>query len=670
MIRNAPELLARQLANRAWLRACCAALVSCALLVQSGWAQIGGGRVFQRIPARTSFEPRFMPFRTATPLANYGDMGDAAWVTLEYPGRAAGKAYLHVPSLRLHLSAPAEAAAVSAQPMSPQDRATRVYTPQDVRALWTNRRILIAWLNFDAASEALRQRLQEGGKLPTGARVQALATDVYAEIAADATEKGSVLLKKVSGQVVTPEAPAPTWVEPLFHQVFIACVPAQRPARPPLSLAVLGNRYETDRRCGLMSEEGRWLARPEFEFMEDVHGSGRYMGDGPYLLLLRGDEPCMATLHMPVKVACLGQPLSSLFVSGKLPFSRPNPDSPRRGGDAIGYVSADGTWAIQPRFREAQAFSGRVATVQQAGVPAVIDGAASWLTPAVPDDPVAARWLAERGMSRISGSGLINHSGQMVVPFLFPKVEAVEAGRYRVCHQNGCDVLQVPKVKDPPSVKPIAAKVPPMVAAEAAQWIATAEDGRWGYQDASGRWTLKPAFDETESFEDGLAKARSAGQWGIILPSGQWLHPADFQWISSFSFGVAVAQDSQGRHALLRADGKRIELTEGPVRSPFGSDGLAVAGQSGGDGVGYIDREGGWVIPPRFSQAQPFAGGYAVVSGHLPEDWRPPNFKEPPYFLLSVHWLSPEVLALRARIGKEERLGLMDKYGNWLLPSP
>lgn len=669
MIRSAPERQGWWLAGHVgWLRAGAVAFLAGALLVPNGWGQIGGGRVFQRVPAGTSFEPRFMPFRTAAPLENYGGMGTAPWVTLEYPGRAAEKAYLHVPSSRLYLAAPAEAVA-PAQPMSRQDRAARVYTSQDVRALWTNRRVLTAWLNFDAASEALRQRLQEAGTLPGGARVQALATKVYAEISTEGG--GAVVLKKLSGEVVTTEAPVPTWVEPLFHQVFIACVPAPRPARPPLSQAVLGNRYETERRCGLMSEEGRWLARPEFEFMEDVHGSGHYMGDGPYLLLLRGDEPCMATLHMPVKVACLGQPLSSLLGSGKLPFSRSNPDSPRRGGDAIGYVSADGAWAIQPRFREAQGFSGRVATVQQAGVPAVIDGTGAWLTPPVPGDPVSARWLAERGMGRNSGTGLINRSGQMVIPFLFPKVEAVDAGRYRVCHQNGCDIVSVPKAKDlPPPVKPIAAKVAPQVLAASAHWIPTAEDGRWGYQDASGRWTVKPAFEETEPFEDGLAKARSGGLWGIILPGGQWLHPANLQWISPYSSGVAVAQDSQGRHVLLRADGKRIELTEGQVRSSFGADGWAVAGHSSRDGVGYIDREGEWVIPPRFSQAQPFVGGYAVVSGDLPEAWRPPNFKEPPYFLVSVHWLSPEVLALRARIGKEERLGLMDKLGNWLLPAP
>lgn len=89
----------------------------------------------------------------------------------------------------------------------------------------------------------------------------------------------------------------------------------------------------------------------------------------------------------------------------------------------------------------------------------------------------------------------------------------------------------------------------------------------------------------------------------------------------------------------------------------------------GGDNKGHIDRSGKWVTQPVYPQAQSFSGGCAIVSGKLSEGWRPANFK-PPYLLRSVHWLSADVVALRALIGKEERVGLMDKEGNRLVPAP
>lgn len=640
-----------------------------ALFAQFGWAQTVSTRGFQRVPISAAFEPKFMPFQGISPLANYGAMGNAPWVTLQYVGRPAGKEFLHVASLRLYPSAPSEATKVASIAAPNQDRERRIYSAQDVRALWTNRGVLTAWLDFDSATDALHQRLKERGSLPVEARVQALTQEIYAEVPAVAEASAKLVLKKQSGQIITPEVPAPTWVEPLFHQVFLACVAAERPSQFPLSKQVLGNRYDTDRLCGLMSDEGRWLARPEYELMESVHGSGRYMGEGPFLLMLRGNEPCIANLNMPVQVACLGQPLSSLFGSGRLPFSSVNLINRRRGGDAIGYVAADGAWAIPPKFREAQAFSGKVATVQLAGVLGLIDASGKWLTPAVPSDPVASRWLVQRGMSQMSGSGLINRSGQMVIPFLFPKVEPVDATSYRVCHQNGCDTIQVPKASAAPQARPIAANVAAQAVQSAASWVPAGVNGLWGYQEASGRWVLKPSFEDAEPFEGGLAKAKSEGQWGVILPTGKWLYPPKFQSISLFSNGVAVAQDANGKHTLLRADGKHIEITEGRALSLFGTDGLAVVGEPSGNNVGYIDRNGEWIIKPGYSQAQPFSGGYAIVSGKLPESWRPANFNEPPYILRSVHWLSTDVLALRALIGKEERVGLMDKEGNWLVPA-
>jgi hypothetical protein len=650
------------------LRIASVALVAGLLCMPACWAQTGGTREFLRVPASAAFEPDMMPFQGSSAFSGYATVAGTPWISLQLAKRPNEKLFVHLETLRWAASGPSAAVPAQKSAMTRQDTAQEAYSAQDVRKLWTNRQVPSSWLTFDDRNDAVRQELKNSRSLPTTARIQALTGETYSEIYAASANAQRIVLKRNSGQVITPEAPAPTWAEPLFHAVFIACVAAERPIKLPLAKEVLGNRYETDKRCGLMSDEGRWLARPEFEFMEWVYGKG--YPDRNFLLMLRGQEPCISTMRVPVKVTCLGQALSSLFASGKLPFSNANPQSPRRGGDAIGYVAADGGWALDPKFSEARAFSGKIATVDVAGMPEVIDGAGKSLTPPIPSDPIAAGWLDLRTSSQMSGEGLINRSGQMVIPFLFSNVSAVIKNSYKVCRRNGCRSIQVPSAALAPEVKPVATGVAEQAAKAAARWVPAGDNDQWGYQDANGLWKLKPKFEETEPFEAGLAKAKLKGKWGVILLTGEWLHRPQFELISPFFHGVAVAQEADEKHYLLHADGKLVDLPGvKQVLSEFGADGLAVAvGRDGG--VGYIDRNGEWFIQPVYSQAKPFEDGYAVVRGKLPTGWRPANFAEPPYILLSTEWLSVDVIVLRALVGNEKRIGLMDKDGNWLVPAP
>ena len=635
------------------------------------FAQVNSSSGFARIPAETAFDSEVMPFISATPLRPYGAMGTAPWVTLEFAGQSRGKAYLEVGTLRLYATAPSDPNPPLRNTQDQAEAAQRQLTAQEVRLLWTNRRVLSGWLDFSSVTENLRQKLESQGRLPIAARVQALVDEMYAEVTTRQDDSTTVTLKTHRGRTITPDAPHPTWVEPLFHQVFIACIGASPKVPPPLSIDVLGKRYEARRRCGLMNAQGHWLAKPEFEFMEQIDGSMAYGRDGPLLLLLRGEEPCVSTMHLPVVVSCLGQPLSSLFSNDRLAFAVENSDSQRRGGQAIGYVAQTGGWAIPPTFYEAQPYSGKVATVQRKGAPGVIERSGRWVTPEPPDEPEAARWLALMavGPDFLYGSGLIDRDGNTIIPTIFPSVEREDKTHYRVCHQNGCDDIQVPIAPKSPSAKPIKSIVSAKVIPLAAQWVPAAENGKWGFKSTQEYWVIKPQFDAAEPFINGLAQVRIGELWGVIMPSGKWLYQPEFRAISPLFNGVAIGESVDGRNVLLRADGRSIPFDDRTVLSPFSEDGLAIAGRQGRDKIGFINQDGEWVVQPSYNHAKPFEGHYAVVSGHIPSNWRPTGLKEPPYILRSVHWLSSDVIALRAWVGKEERLGLMDKNGNWLLPS-
>lgn len=673
MNKNAPRLLAKVLrAEWAWL----GIAFACLILLAIGLTGDGSAKPlidptrhgaanpvdidFQRVSSQTPFDPAFLPF------VDYGGMGIASWVTLWRSGRPV---YLHLSTLRLHATAP-DGAEQASRSMIPKDQADRVLTAEDVRALWSSRKVSGAFLDFDDASRNLQQSLGEAGRLPVGARARVLTQDVYAEVSAAAGGREILVLRRqTDGAEITLEEPVPTSAEPLFHDVFMACIYAERMLPLPWSLEVLGHRYRSDKRCGLMSSAGKWLVQPEFQFMESEYGSGHYVGSGPYLLMLRGDEPCVATSTVPIKLACLGKPISSLTKQDYLPFRGVTSGDPRRAGDAIGFVSAAGAWAIPPRFREAQTFSGKVTSVLEGGTPAVIDRRGKWITPPVPDDPTAATWLAMRRNGRVDGAGVINRSGDMVIPFLYGSVERLSENRMKVCH-HACSIVVLEPASDPKLVKPLSVTASPPLVEAAAHWVATGENGRWGFQDADGHWMIAPQFDDAEPFDAGLAKVKLNGFWGLMLSTGQWLHEAKYEWISPLVNGVAVAQEAYERQVLLRADGQRLPVPDGAaVLGEFGTDGLALARRLADREIGYLNRDGEWSISPRFSAAQSFLQGYAIVNGSPPDDWRPANLQEPPYILRSVHWLSPDIMVLRAVVGKEDRVGLMDRDGNWLIPT-
>jgi hypothetical protein len=52
---------------------------------------------------------------------------------------------------------------------------------------------------------------------------------------------------------------------------------------------------------------------------------------------------------------------------------------------------------------------------------------------------------------------------------------------------------------------------------------------RWGYIDPSGRWVIRPTFDEAEPFLEGAARVEVAGEWRYIDSRGTifWPPPSD-----------------------------------------------------------------------------------------------------------------------------------------------
>lgn len=147
-----------------------------------------------------------------------------------------------------------------------------------------------------------------------------------------------------------------------------------------------------------------------------------------------------------------------------------------------GYKLADGTWAIEPRYKNASEFSGGLAFVEQP------DGA----------------------------GGLIDAKGTMVVP----------------------NVQQALWVSEPTMTE--ARFSEGLIAARDMQ------SNKVGFVDAQGRWVIKPRFADAHEFHEGLAAFRmtSRGKIGFIDKQGRIVIPArygsNFRAPPVFSEGLAA----------------------------------------------------------------------------------------------------------------------------------
>jgi WG repeat protein len=145
------------------------------------------------------------------------------------------------------------------------------------------------------------------------------------------------------------------------------------------------------------------------------------------------------------------------------------------------------------------------------------------------------------------------------------------------------------------------------------------QGGKWGYINRRGEMAIKPQFATATSFSEGLALVSLGGQnYGWIDTTGKFaIDVMKLRAASSFHDGVAwIVGEKLDAHRKLAMgyvtkEGKvffhpAFHQSVGPV-----SEGLVVG--QGTEGVGYLDLRGDWVIEPRFSSAEPFRGGLALV---------------------------------------------------------
>ena len=192
-----------------------------------------------------------------------------------------------------------------------------------------------------------------------------------------------------------------------------------------------------------------------------------------------------------------------------------------------GYKRADGTWAIEPRYKNASEFSGGLAFVE------------------LPD----------------GSGGLIDEKGAMVVPNVQQALWVSEPTMTEAGFSEGLIAA-----RDMPSNKV-------------------------GFVDAQGRWVIRPRFADAHEFHEGLAAFRMTerGKIGFIDKRGRIVIPArygsNFRAPPVFSEGLAAVGlndnwprtnlDPPGKLGYIDAQGRWVIAPKYSAGKPF-VDGKAV----------------------------------------------------------------------------------------------
>jgi hypothetical protein len=156
---------------------------------------------------------------------------------------------------------------------------------------------------------------------------------------------------------------------------------------------------------------------------------------------------------------------------------------------------------------------------------------------------------------------------------------------------------------------------------------------KWGFIDKTGRLIIPFKFDGAKAFSEGLAAVKVKEKVGYIDETGKFVIPPRF--ISGYPFSGRLAL------VILRSFGKDrkdiIEMNQlGYVdrsgklviqlKEALDSKSLRISYQDGdltcsegmvrvqqNDKVGFMDKAGRQVIPPRYDEAGPFSEGLAAV---------------------------------------------------------
>lgn len=321
---------------------------------------------------------------------------------------------------------------------------------------------------------------------------------------------------------------------------------------------------------------------------------------------------------------------------------------PFRQGDAWGYCDESGNLQIAAAYDGAMPFRDGSAVVFRAGKAGLIDTKGQMLLPAIYDAILNGALLRLRkdqhfALATRQGSlltdfsadfihpersglflveqgehfGMVDTAGRQIVPAEFAHISIL-----RDDQGNFTDLIRVHQA----GKIGLYDRCGNLVASPQYDQVSTFEDGfsivqrdgKFGLLDLEGHEVVPAAYDNLHPVRQGYAAAKVRNRWGFVDTEGREVIPFVYDLVDEAGFYQGrVAVQYQGAWMFIDRNGQPEISVNGPYQCLGAlSEGMAAAcvlSENGHPYYGYLNHKGRLVIPCQFSQAFPFAGGFAVV---------------------------------------------------------
>lgn len=320
----------------------------------------------------------------------------------------------------------------------------------------------------------------------------------------------------------------------------------------------------------------------------------------------------------------------------------------------FGYVDSNGNMAVPPTFDEAEPFSEGLAAVRIGDKWGFVDASGRMVIDAKFDDTVRSGFLGtthtgpgpfSEGLAaaRVGDAwGYVDRTGELVIAARFseagpfrdgvalvrvpPENDVSEQGLYalRFIDHDGRIAFFRPLLLAEDFSEGLAHVVARPNVIEAIRQRAESDsddesadplDGLFaGFIDVSGRTAFEFA-GEAGSFSEGLVTMKIGDKWGYADPNGELVIPATFDFAGPFADGRALVTstepDGTRMQGFIDRTGRMIVQINPEAGLWSFSDERALVRLNGF--YGYLDTSGNAAIPLRYTYAQDFENGLAIV---------------------------------------------------------
>lgn len=222
----------------------------------------------------------------------------------------------------------------------------------------------------------------------------------------------------------------------------------------------------------------------------------------------------------------------------------------------------------------------------------------------------------DRAMAMQGGKwGVINEKSEWVIQPKYDEISIIGTGSYYTVVQGQSAISnENNEVTNMPALKRVGVEVEGLIPA--------CIQFKCGYMNKSGKWEIKPQFEDVFPFSGGYARVTKYGLTAFIDRNGAYLTPeppkqvyAPWYWRPEIVYSSSISGQTELFSSIDREGHLQYSPSQNPLAETLADVPVPVKGVNGK--YGYMNLKEEWVVPPVYQVAGKFINGFAQVTGSV-----------------------------------------------------